>query len=632
MSLTRDSAPATATPAPDVVNLESGLWSAFTRARSEAAFLTGWLAILLNRIPSAEMAALLEADHAQGAFQPRAVVPDPRRDLAPLREIAERSLNSGRPASDSLEDGQTHLAYPVRLGEEPVAAVVVMVLGGADAAAVQAALRDIHWAAGWMAARQWERRAQEEAGARARAAVALDLVALLAEHRKPEPAAMALVNALQKVMGADQVSVGMLRGARSNPRVKLMAMSHAAWFRRRSAVAEGLETAMEECLDQGGAVAAPAPGSIDRAIAVAHQDYLRGSATTHILSVPLPDETGIAGVLTFERRASDRPFSEADLTMAETVAALVGPVLELKRRNRRWVAGRILDGTLHVLGILLGPRRLSWKLLALALIGLGVAAATVKAPFRVQAEAVLRGEVQRAAVAPFAGYIDAAPLRAGDPVAAGDLLARLDETDLRLEELRWRSEIDRLMAQSRDALAQYDRTQLALLEAQIEQARAQLRLTEARLARSRILAPIDGLIVSGDLSQRLGAPVQAGEVLFEVAPLDAFRIDIWLDERDLRFVTPGQAGRLVLTGDPGDGRPLRLSRITPVAEPREGINSFRLEAALVADPDSGADELARLRPGMEGVVKIDVEDALLSWIWTRRLTDWVRRTLWVWMP
>ena len=629
MTISRDFPRDAAGAGAEHVDLEAGLWSAFTRAKTDTGFLTGWLAILLVRVAGAEAAALLEPDADRGSFLPRAVAPDPRRDLAPLRTIAERSLASGRPASEEAGEGRAHIAYPLREGDGPVAAVVVVVLDATRPGSVQAALRDIHWAAGWLAARLWERRAGAEAGARARAAVALDLVALLAEHRRPEPAAMALVNELQTVLKANQVAVGMLKGARASPRIRLLAMSHAAWFRRRSAVAEALETAMEECFDQAGAVAAPPIASIDRAIAVAHQDYLRGSATRHILSVPLPDEAGTVGVISVERRAEDAPFTEDDLLMAETVAAVVGPILELKRRNRRWLAGRLLDGTVHVLGVLLGPRRLSWKLLAVSLIALAVAAATVTGPFRVQAEAVLRGETQRAAVAPFAGYVEAAPLRAGDRVAAGALLARLDETDLRLEELRWRSEIDRLSAQSRDALAQYDRAQLALLQAQIEQARAQLRLTEARLARSRIAAPIDGVIVSGDLSQRLGAPVQAGEVLFEVAPLDAFRIDIWLDERDLRFVEEGQSGRLVLTGDPGDGRALELQRITPVAEVQGGINAFRLEARLVA---ADAAELARLRPGMEGIAKIDVDRALVSWIWTRRLVDWLRRTLWVWQP
>jgi len=614
--------------APQVISLDSGLWQAFLRARNDGAYLTGWLGLLLSRLPGAEAGAVLEADHQAGAFVPRAVAPDPRRDLADLGGVAERALAAARPlAEPDAESRKTRLAWPLRLGDGPVTAVVVIVLAEGTAANPQTALRDIHWAAGWLAARAWEQEAAARDGQVRRAAVALDLLALMAEHRRPEPAAMAVVNEAQRVLGADRVSIGLLKGARTAPRIRLLAMSHAAWFRKRSALAEGLETAMEECFDQGAPVSVPPLPATERAIRVAHDDHLRNSPSCVLVSVPLPDETAIAGVLTAERR-EDRPFSADDLLMAESIGALIGPVLALKARTRRWFAGRLVDGTGHVLGILLGPRRLGWKLLAVAVLALVVAAATVTAPFRVQASAVLRGAVQRAAVAPFAGYVDQAPARAGDAVAAGDLLARLDDTDLRLEELRWRSEIDRFSAQARDALAQYDRTQVALLEAQIEQARAQLRLTEARLARTRITAPIDGMVVAGDLSQRLGAPVQAGEVLFEIAPLDAFRIDIHVDERDLRHVEPGQTGRLVLTGEPAEGRPFAVTRITPLSEPREGLNTFRIEAELLA----GDPAAPRLRPGMEGVAKIDVDQALLSWIWTRRLVDWARRTAWTWQP
>lgn len=290
-----------------------------------------------------------------------------------------------------------------------------------------------------------------------------------------------------------------------------------------------------------------------------------------------------------------------------------------------------MDGTAHVLGVLLGPRRLSWKLLGIGLLALAVAAATVRGPFRVQADAVLRGAEQRAAVAPFAGYVAEASLRAGDVVAKGDVLVRLDEADLQLEELRWRAEVDRLDAQARDALAKYDRPQVALLEAQRAQAQAQLALAVGQRARATILAPIDGVIVAGDLSQQLGAPVQPGDVLFEVAPLDRFRIEIFVDERDLRYVATGQTGTLVLTSRPSEGVGFVTTRLTPVAEARADRNTFRVEAEPVAEvaPEAGPDGL---RPGMEGVAKIDAGEALLAWTWSRRMVDWMRSTLWTWQP
>ncbi|MBS0122653.1 efflux RND transporter periplasmic adaptor subunit [Thetidibacter halocola] len=611
-----------ATPA----TMDRGLWSAFAGARSETGRLAAWLALLVARCRGATLGVVLERNLEEGVFQPVAVVPDPRRDLSAFAPTAERVLSSGRPAVPVVEGGR-HVGYPVLIGPDAgpqVAAVIVLDMPGADEAAAQAALQEVHWASGWIAARLADERATDAAQRLKRAEIALDILAVTAEHAKPEAAAMAILAEAQAALAADQASIGMVRGRASSPRIRLLALSHAAWFRRRSSLAETLETAMEECFDQVAPVAVPALTATARAIAVAHADHVKGSRTRHILTVPLSDASGPVGAMTFERR-EDKPFGDEDLSLAEAIAALVGPALELKRRNRRWIGGRLVDGTLHVLGILLGPRRLSWKLLALVLAGLVAGALTVTGPFRVQADAVLRGEINRAVVAPFAGFIAEAPLRAGDTVSAGDILVRLDQADLQLEALRWRSEMDRLASQSRDALAQKDRAQVALLEAQVAQARAQADLAEAQLARAELRAPIDGVIVSGDLSQKLGAPVQLGEVLFEVAPLDRYRVDIFVDERDLRYVTEGTPGRLALAGQPSQGLPLAVTRITPMAEARNGANTFRVEAALDAVASG-------LRPGMQGVAKLDAGQALVSWVWSRRLIDWARETLWTWQP
>lgn len=611
---------------PARTGFDRSLWSAFVNARNEDAFLTGWLAVLVNRIPEATLGVLMRPDHSVGAFVPAAVVPDPRRDLSGLQGIVEKVMASGRPATTRSGEGDlSHAAVPVRIAEGGIGFVVVLELRGCADDALQNALKDAHWAAGWLSARLWQDAADETRGQLVRASVALDILAVAAEHRKPAAAAMAIVNEAQTVLGADQTSIGLLHKRNTSPRIRLLSMSYSAWFKKRSAVTESLETAMEEACDQNGSVAYPAIDTIERAVSVAHADHVRSSRTSHILTVPLSDETGPIGAMTFERRADDRPFDRDALLMAESIGALIGPLLEEKRRNRRWFGGRLVDGLLHGLGVVLGPRHLSWKLLVVALAGLAVAAATVTGPFRIRADAVLRGQQMRAVVAPFQGFIDQAPLRAGDTVAQGDLLVQLEDDDLRLEELRWRSEIDRLTSQAREAQADYDRAQVALLDAQIAQARAQLALATAELDRTRLLAPIDGVIVSGDLSQKLGAPVQLGEVLFEITPPDRYRVDVYVDERDLPFVETGQSGRVALAGQPTEGIGFETTRITPIAEAREGANTFRVEGLLTTTPPA-------LRPGMEGVAKIDAGEALMVWVWTRRLVDWARTTLWTWQP
>jgi RND family efflux transporter MFP subunit len=238
----------------------------------------------------------------------------------------------------------------------------------------------------------------------------------------------------------------------------------------------------------------------------------------------------------------------------------------------------------------------------------------------------VEGLIQRAVTAPFNSYVREAVHRAGDTVREGDLLARLDDRDLRIERVRLIAQREQLGKQYREAMANRDRAQLRILSSQIDQAEAQLALVEEQLARVNIVAPFDGVIVNGDLTQSLGAPLERGQTLFEVAPLDRYRVILHVDERDIGDVRLGQRGELVLSSMPGSHYAFVLDKITPVNVAKEGRNYFRVEARLDGE---GA---GRLRPGMEGVGKIQVDERRLIAIWTREMRNWIRLKLWAWMP
>jgi multidrug efflux pump subunit AcrA (membrane-fusion protein) len=142
-----------------------------------------------------------------------------------------------------------------------------------------------------------------------------------------------------------------------------------------------------------------------------------------------------------------------------------------------------------------------------------------------------------------------------------------------------------------------------------------------KLARATLVAPFDGLVVSGDLHQLLGAPVEQGKMLFQIAALDAYRVILEVDERDIAFVATGQTGKLVVSGIPNQQMNFSVQRITPVSTTQDGRNYFRVESQIASPSD-------RLRPGMEGVGKISTDERKLIWIWTHSLIDWLR--IWVW--
>eukprot|EP01034_Spumella_vulgaris_P003030 gene3030-3915_t len=145
-----------------------------------------------------------------------------------------------------------------------------------------------------------------------------------------------------------------------------------------------------------------------------------------------------------------------------------------------------------------------------------------------------------------AGKIVRRQAELGQRVKAGQVLAELASQDLLLERRRRESELAQHENAYRAALAHNDRAQMVVSQSRAGEAQALLSLTDSQLERARIVAPFDGIVIKGDLSQSLGAPVQRGEVLLTLAPNDSFRLIVEVDEADIAAIRPGQTGELAL--------------------------------------------------------------------------------------
>jgi multidrug efflux pump subunit AcrA (membrane-fusion protein) len=340
--------------------------------------------------------------------------------------------------------------------------------------------------------------------------------------------------------------------------------------------------------------------------------------------VPLVLGVECIAVVTLERDSGDG-FDAADRAWLDTLAALLPAVIDQKRAAERGYGARLRADGRKLLERLFGPRHLVWKFGATAALLAVLVLAFTDVEYRVAAKTVVEGQAQRAAVAPFDSFVTASMVRAGDTVRQGQVLCRLDERELRLEENKWRSEREQYSSKLREAMANHELAAIQVLGAQLQQAEAQLALVTDRLGRVDIRAPFDGVIISGDLSQLVGSPVETGKKLFEIAPLHAYRVILQVDERDMRHLKVGQRGKLMISGVVGEPIELGVSKITPVATAQDGRNFFRVEAALAQAP-------AHLRPGMEGIGKVNAGPHSLWWILTHSFTDWLRLSVWTWLP
>lgn len=594
------------------VFLDAGRWRLLAEAPSVESYARVWLSLQCARIPGAKN-ALIVLGGESGPLAPVATWPEGADVDSRAATVADAALAQRRGVVKPADAGARDvwlLAYPVVIENDPVGVVAVTV-GSTPKDDLPLLMRELQWGCAWIEAFYRRRYLVSDAVL----ADVLGMVALALEHESFQGAATAVVTELADHTDAHRVSIGFMRGKH----VRVLALSHSAEFGEKNNLIRLLGEVMDEAADQQTVITYPLPGRGDYRMGRVHEDLARKYGARFIATVPLVQNDELIGGLTLER--DDRAFARAEVEQLERTAALVGPVLNAKRLEDRWLPAKVGASFASVLRALIGPDHLRAKLLAIAAGLLAVFFTFATGDYRIAADAVLQGEIQRSVTAPIAGYVAAAHARAGDIVDAGQLLATLDERDFQLERVRWVSEKEKFRREYSRALAEGDRGLVGVLSAQIEQADAQLRLLDEQLSRTQIKAPFKGIIVSGDLSQTLGAPVERGEVIFEVAPLDSYRVILRVDEKEVSRLEDGQRGQLVLAGMPDQSFAIAVSKITPVAQSYRGGNYFRVEAQLM-------EPAAALRPGMEGIAKVTVGERKLIWIYTHRLLHWLR--LWVW--
>jgi multidrug resistance efflux pump len=573
-------------------------------------------------------ALLLIGKPDQGPFTPAAVWPEPTSNVKHLAPTAERALkerrgllikNEATRVSGQIIPENYHIAYPIEVSGK-VHGVVVLEAEPSPMVDIQAHMRRLHWGAAWIEVMIRRSEATQSEELKERLEKILDIVATVVDQEGFHGSAMALVTRLATVIECDRVSLGWSNGRH----VRIEVMSHTAEIGKQTNLVRAISAAMDEAIDQGAVITYPLRDETLPLVTRFHEELLKQQGLGTILTLPLLSQGKKVGGLTLERQ-ENKSFDKDTVEACESLVALVAPILHTKRLEDRWVIRKVVDSSATQLKRVLGPGYLLRKLILILILSLVAFFYFFEIDFRVTAPTSIEGEVQRVVAAPFNGYIKEASVRPGDVVQEGNVLCLMDDRDLKLEHLKWSTEKEQLTKQYHEAMAKRERSQITIIRAKIDQAAAQLALIQEQLERSKVTAPFDGVIMSGDLSQSLGSPVERGQVLFQVAPLNAYRVIIEVDERDILYIKVGQKSDLVLPSMSGEVFSFVVEKITPVSIAKEGRNYFRVEAKMEAISE-------RFRPGMEGIGKISIDRRRLIWVWTREAIDWVRLKLWAWWP
>ena len=565
----------------------SRLWQQLQVAADDESFFASWMLLQCSQMDGVVSAILfLQAD--SGSFTPVALFPAgciPETQVLALVERARHEskgivLKQAPGAGRTMGSEKPHyLAYPVDDGQA-VRLVVVLQLTGRPAAATEKAMQQLQWGASWLAHRlqikasETVQKAGEDSHSRMQSV--LELIAVTLEQENSTAAALAVVTELAERLGCNRVAVGFSE----KKQVRLAALSHSSQFGRQMNLSRALEELMDESVDQSQLLLYPQDTPGDQVILHAHAMYARKYGTVSLCTIPFFNKDGFPyGAFVFERE-QQQSFTPEEMRLCEAAAALCGPVIYEKRQNDMPFHQKCIKwwrrGVVHITG----PGRVASTLIALCSVAIVLFFCFAKGNYLIGADMNLEGTVQRVVISPFDGFLDEAPARAGDLVTRDQVLARLDSREQLLERIRWNSQRQQHLLEYHKAIADNKVADSRIIKEQIEQAKAQISLLDDQISRAVIRAPFDGSIIRGDLSQTIGIPLERGQVLFEIAPLNSYRVILEVHEKDIDQIRTDQKGQFVVNALPENSFAFVVQKITPVSIIKNGANVFRVEGFL----------------------------------------------------
>ena len=542
-----------------------------------------WLALLCQLLPGVVQAAVVRRDGSLWTCWPKDV------DVESLRIFCAAGAKVEDVRYEVTPAGLTRLGMPLSNGKLRVGTVAVELPLRPDQRATTELL--LRWSQAWLELLSDTGRETQRGLERV-----LQVLEQGSRFDNLPDNASSLATALVDQFGFNRVLICQ--------RLRVVGVSHAPTFDRRSDMFALLEADLERI---GNSETLPE-----------QSEYARWLATRKTALQVLALRLGEQGFCVILHVPEQVP-SSATKAQCRQIARLIAPLYESQNRLREGVIWRWRAALQAHFQQASQRRKWLW--------GVGIAALLLlflclPGQHRVTAHASLEGKIQRAIVAPEEGYLQEASVKAGEIIRQGQVLAQLDDKSIQLEIQRWLGEKQEYERQYNRELTALNPVEMRIAKAKIAQADAQLNLYRERLQRVRITAPIDGVIIKGDLSRAIGSPVQRGQVLYEIAPLDAFKLIIQVPQKSIRHVEQGQSGEVLLSSLPHRALPFSVISVASVYSEQEQDIVYRVEAQI------NNPELASLRPGMSGYAKINVGRKPYAWLIAHPLLDWLALKFW----
>ena len=229
-----------------------------------------------------------------------------------------------------------------------------------------------------------------------------------------------------------------------------------------------------------------------------------------------------------------------------------------------------------------------------------VSRATIAASYN--GTATLEATAQAQVVAKASGVLLSVMTEEGQPVQVGQVIARLDPDQPRLEVARNEAMLRKLEAEFARSTELFERKLVAAdaherIRYDLETQRAAWEMAKLQLSYTEIRAPISGVVARRMVKQ--GNLIKINDALFDIVDIARLEAVLNVPERELRNMAAGQPVQLRVDAAPGTGFDGVIDRISPVVDPASG--TFRVVCAF-------SDATGVLKPGMFGRIDVSFDE------------------------
>lgn len=237
--------------------------------------------------------------------------------------------------------------------------------------------------------------------------------------------------------------------------------------------------------------------------------------------------------------------------------------------------------------------------------------------YRVHRRLSLPGSVEASLISrvasEIAGLVTEVPIREGERVRKGDLLAQLSGRSLELSLRAAQAQLEEAEARQKLAERNYERArelsasgvfsrqqlddalyEFRAWQGRIDNLRAEIDRIRYEQERCSIRAPFDGIVISRHTE--VGEWLKVGDPVAEVLSLEELDVVVNVPERYYRTVREGAPARLTLDAFPGSFVRGRVSAVIPRAEPQARTFPVRVRIR---------NEAGRIAAGMLAQVELD---------------------------